>query len=90
MRLIDADEFKLENKRLLHCDFPYLSEVTLEELIDDAPTVDVTPVKHGHWIEMTVSSGSDSWKCSLCGRRARGKLKNLPYCHCGAKMDEKN
>ncbi len=43
-RLIDADEFKLENKRLLHCDFPYLSEVTLEELIDDAQTVDAVPV----------------------------------------------
>lgn len=42
--------------------------------------------KHGEWIPMTVSSGMDSWKCSVCGRRARGKLENLPYCHCGAKM----
>lgn len=45
-------------------------------------------VVHGHWIEMAVSSGRDSWKCSLCGRRARGNKNNLPYCHCGAKMDE--
>ena len=33
-RLIDADAFKKENERLLHCDFPNLSETTLEELID--------------------------------------------------------
>lgn len=55
--------------------------------IEDFPTVD--PVRHGRWIEQTVSSGRDSWMCSECGRRARGKLKNLPYCHCGAKMDGK-
>ena len=42
--------------------------------------------KEGEWIPMTVSSGRNSWKCSVCGRRARGKIKNLPYCHCGAKM----
>ena len=43
-RLIDADALKKENERLLHCDFPYLSEMTLEELIDDVPTIDAVPV----------------------------------------------
>ena len=43
--------------------------------------------KTGHWIPCTVSSGRDSWECSECGRRARGKIKNLPFCHCGAKMN---
>lgn len=42
----------------------------------------------GEWIPMEVSSGRDSWKCSVCGRRARGKLNNLPFCHCGADMRE--
>lgn len=42
----------------------------------------------GEWLPMEVSSGRDSWKCSVCGRRARGKLNNLPFCHCGAKMKE--
>lgn len=50
---------------------------------------DVVPVVHGHWIKQTVSNGRDSWQCSICGRRARGKRENLPYCHCGAIMDEK-
>ena len=40
----------------------------------------------GKWIPTQVSSGRDSWKCSVCGRRARGKIENLPYCHCGARM----
>lgn len=43
-RLIDADAVKKENERLLHCDFPYLSETTLEELIDEAPTIDAIPI----------------------------------------------
>lgn len=43
--------------------------------------------KTGKWIQVSVSSGRDSWKCSVCGRRARGKTKNLPYCHCGALME---
>lgn len=38
-KLVDADAFKKENERLLHCDFPYLSETTLEELIDAEATV---------------------------------------------------
>ena len=45
------------------------------------------PHKVGRWLPVIVSSGRDSWKCSLCGRRARGKIENLPYCHCGAKME---
>lgn len=46
-RYIDADALKKENERLLHCDFPYLSETTLEELIDDTPTIDAIPIE---WI----------------------------------------
>lgn len=42
--------------------------------------------KRGEWIPMQVSSGRDSWKCSVCGRRARGKKENLPFCHCWADM----
>lgn len=47
-KYIDADEFKKENERLLHCDFPYLSEETLEELIDNMPAADIP-----RWIPVT-------------------------------------
>ena len=38
-RLIDADRLKAENPRHMDIDVPYVSEVTVEEIIDDAPTV---------------------------------------------------
>lgn len=55
------------------------------------PTVDVNPVIHAHWepwLPMDVSEENDYWCCSVCGRRAKGKIEDLPYCHCGAKMDK--
>lgn len=55
-------------------------------LLDDIKAIPSADRPVGEWIPMTVSSGRDSWKCSVCGRRARGKTKNLPYCHCGARM----
>ena len=55
--------------------------------IMDMPTADTE--RHAQRIKNEVSSGQDSWTCSECGRRARGKKENLPYCHCGCKMDKK-
>lgn len=55
--------------------------------IEKPDLVEYAPVVHGKWIKKTVSSGRESWECSVCHRRARGKKENLPYCHCGAKMD---
>ena len=90
-RLIDADAFKKENERLLHCDFPYLSETTLEELIDEAPTIDAEPVRRGKWIY-----GNDfHWytaSCNRCGYQRRTDIKadrwnQWNYCpNCGADM----
>lgn len=96
MRLIDADALAIATDKYYDDVCAYdtwpnsdVSDTILaiEHIIDDMPTVDAEPVRHGRWEPMVVSSGRDSWKCSECGRRARGKLKNLPYCHCGAKMD---
>lgn len=66
-----------------------------------APTADVAPVIHGHWIMqkkyVEISSAEyplrrktklyipDFYNCSVCGRR---EPYTEPYCHCGAKMDE--
>lgn len=79
MRTIDADALQEEYKK--HHD----GKRSL--LIDVAPTVEPHRMC-GRWIPKQVSSGRDSWQCSVCGRRARGKLKNLPFCHCGADMRE--
>lgn len=82
-RLIDADAFKKENERLLHCDFPYLSETTLEELIDEAPTIDAEPVRHGKWIEYPIADGMN--QCSVCGVLRFGESNYCP--NCGCRMD---
>lgn len=93
-RLIDADAFKKENERLLHCDFPYITETTLEELIDEAPTIAAEPVRHGKWIEHVDDRwGASHYSCSECGkpplkeeRTNRRCLSN--FCpNCGARMD---
>lgn len=75
--------------------FEYEASAVIEGMIgeikdDEIPAADVTPVRHGQWIE-TVNTWTHDYyenkliyKCSLCGRYE--KLKE-PYCNCGAKMD---
>ena len=91
-KLIDADAFKKDNERLLHCDFPYLSETTLEELIDEAPTIDAEPVRHGKWIkadsQQYFRKHYPAFTCSECGQR-KDSQKKWNYCpNCGARMDK--
>lgn len=92
MRLIDADAFKQRNERLLKCDFPYICEETLEELIDDAPTIEER--KEGKWID-----DRGLYMCSSCGKLwthwwarivpLNQMCKELRYCpYCGADMRE--
>ena len=45
-RLIDADRLKSDNPRHMDADVPYVTEVTVEEIIDDAPTVIEAEVEH--------------------------------------------
>ena len=73
MRLIDADEFLVENHDLCY-DWEWGSLTETGEAIVYAPTVDVVPVKRGEWIEREVFNVVDSSvvelksaKCSVCG-----------------------
>ena len=67
MRLIDADALPK-------------GRVEWED-IENAPTVDAEPVRHGHWIRLS----QDLSECSVCGYYSRDRGN---YCNCGAKMDE--
>lgn len=82
MRLIDADILKPE---FVHgrWDARYVAEHD----IVDAPTVDASPVKHGHWI---WSDDLCEYCCSRCGHTDDyGIHPDIEYCpYCGAKMDE--
>lgn len=59
--------------------------------IEDLPSADVQPVRHGHWIHdgLDIPHGVDWMHCSECGKRDKycpAAMTN--YCpNCGAKMD---
>ena len=60
------------------------------QIIEDAPTVDAVPVRHGRWIPVTNGRGGS--ECNQCRGYApsyqSGAEYNSPYCpNCGAKMD---
>lgn len=98
MRLIDADKLKEDmskrqiEKRDLNASF--------FAVINEQPTVEAEPVRHGHWVE---SSEDGTLFCSECGRPTydtHDEFKEFMgtkiialvypyYCgYCGAKMDE--
>lgn len=61
----------------------------LSAALDDAPTVDAEPVRHGKWIKGDYACGEYEWKCSACGETDwRGSADWMKFCmYCGAKMD---
>lgn len=81
MRLIDADELKIDYGFTWSDITPTHEE--MYALIDRQPTIDA--VKHGRWIRTTKADYA--WECSACGY---GLCDNrTTYCYdCGAKMDE--
>lgn len=92
-RYIDAEALKKDLTRF------YDNEVTAKKLIDEQPTADVQPVKHGRWINLTPMGqrakqrmtwhGCVAWVCSECNGAARFFSEDLPYelCpHCGRIM----
>ena len=80
-------------KRALRNAHLHLDETGIVIEIDDIPSADVQPVKHGKWvfykppddwIKMHLSPKS-FYVCDICGHIEDGKQN---YCsHCGAKMD---
>lgn len=89
MRLGDIDAV---TEKLLHDSFCSWHDFnTVMHALDEAPTVDALPVKHGRWIDNKDSIIGEiiERNCSLCGQRTTGLYDHLfPYCpNCGAKMD---
>lgn len=93
MKLIDEDSIKSAK----YHDLPYTHihpvgvdvqayemgwNDALDAVIENAPSVDAEPVRHGRWMHL-----SNTWgECSVCGERNK-YLKRWNYCpNCGAKM----
>ena len=86
MRLIDADEMKKELKDM----DVVLVNHNVEDWIDEQPTVDAEPVRHGKWVK--TSEFMPIYGCSECKERNLfdNNCDNVlsDYCpKCGAKMD---
>lgn len=91
MRLIDANALKTSFEEDGH-----LSSY-IEEFIDNAPTIEYEPVRHGQWIFGELGPIGCDVNCSECGWGAKNVDPVLwldydghKYCGCcGAKMDGK-
>ncbi len=61
-----------------------------EDVIDDLPSADVAPVRHGRWIKDKIQNHVEkTYHCSKCDYQAWGENEKTRYCpNCGAKMDE--
>ncbi|WP_303834678.1 hypothetical protein [Ruminococcus flavefaciens] len=64
--------------------------IAYRELLDcilDMPAADVQPIRRGRWI---IADDVEHFIaiCSECGRTEDSRdIKDMPYCHCGARMD---
>ena len=79
-RLIDADVLKKDLTRF------YDGEVVARKLIDEQPTVDAVPVRHGRWIPChPLGDGTpEGYMCSVCHI---GGWEETNFCPmCGADM----
>ena len=80
------------------CNDDYTALVRIDDIlhcIDNMPSADVQPVKHGYWEEVTDYGGwgDTHYRCSVCGEEwyledGKPKDNNMNFCpQCGAKMD---
>ena len=89
MRLIDADaliDSIRECVEAVHDNYEsdmeqgYLNAI---ECVEEQPTVEAEPVRHGKWIEYPTADGMN--QCSECGVLRFGESNYCP--NCGARMD---
>ena len=94
MRPIDADRALeiVRDQGIAHPNAHHLTNyATL--ILREAPTIDVTPVRHGRWVSVPHKLAR---VCSVCNRDEPYKFADIDadvydYCpSCGAKMDGGN
>ena len=63
------------------------SREDIQDFLDNIPTADVVPVKHGYWIKI----GDYAFKCTSCGKmywESKGYDARTHFCpNCGTRMD---
>ena len=59
------------------------------KILNQFPSSDVEPVKHGQWVEQEKYTFGTMYDCSICGDRILDNGHSWNYCpNCGAKMDD--
>lgn len=92
MRLIDADAFLEEARNRIDMQDDYLPIHIKYFVIDEMPTIDAEPARHGKWIYQEYKGIKHQnigyYVCSKCGYVVFGMDKMNRYCsYCGAKME---
>jgi hypothetical protein len=64
-RLIDADALKEYFKTIRKYHVGKYSEWYLADVLEQQPTIDAEPVRHGKWIGYAGTIGNE---CSVCGK----------------------
>ena len=90
MRLINVEVLLKKLEWLEEYDYVVFNDV--KRTIDEMPTVDAIPVRHGRWIYKGVRGRFPVCECSVCGNVENADWAvlgdNVNYCpNCGAKMD---
>ena len=93
MRLIDADALKkVIYFETNHLGIDFHKSKLIGIAIDNAPTIEAEPIRHGKWILTNKPNiyGGTTIKCSVCGYEGViAHIEDHHYCWvCGAKMDE--
>ena len=97
MRLIDADALADRLDAIAYHDWNQGTSVSwadafkvFAEMTRDERAIDAEPVKHGRWINISISAngGESSAECDLCGAVVHNNFSSIiNYCpNCGAKM----
>ena len=84
MRLIDVDNFKKNNPEYLQLDIDYVTEVTVEDVLDDEPTVDAEPVVRCK--DCKFYGTPKNFKKPYCMRGAYVKVNADDYCSKGERQ----
>lgn len=88
MRLIDAD--KIEPTEIYNGEWVRVAYI---DDIDELPTIDAEPVRHGRWIKVEDDYNNCLYECSYCHTWTSLPTEedsdgHIRYCwSCGAKMD---
>jgi len=90
-RAIDAEGLaKKVNEEICRCDcvISTMFARRFKKLIDEQPTIEAEPVKHGKWELKHIGVGH-YWECSVCHTNPCIYVtKDTKFCpNCGARMD---